>query len=141
MESRPQAAVRFAVTKQRDFFGSRIRHAEWLEQEDKLVESLAVDESREKSFAGGVVEIVQGAQLTIVAQTFAQQVLIVAKQTARLVRCRSARLHSCIRRRLDLFESLVSEAQYQFSELFSNTVFASEDLEAVFFYCSGRRQR
>src|SRR6185503_15634132 len=140
-ERGPEAAVCVAVTEQPDLFRSRIRHAEWLEQEDQFVESLAVNEGGEKSVASGVVEIVESAQLAIVAQAFAQQFLIVAIESACLTGCWAPSLHRRIRRRFDLFESFISEAQHQLGERFRDSVFAGEDLETALLYVGGWHQR
>ncbi len=140
MKRGPQAAVRITITNQRDLFGSRIRHAERLQEEDQFVESFAVDKGREKSFASGVVNIVKSAQLAIVAQPLVKHFLIVAIEPARLARRWTTSLHRCIRRRFDLVESFVSEAQHEARERFRDTGFPGEDLETVFFNFGRRRQ-
>ena len=93
MKRDPYTTVGFAVTQQRDFFGRRVRHTERLENVDQLIEALAIDEGREKSFASAIVNVVKSAQLAIVAQSFAQQLLVIAICSARLARGWTTRLH------------------------------------------------
>ncbi len=132
VESDPDAAVGFAVAQQRDFFGGGIGHTKRLENIDQLVEALAVDESGEKSFARAIVNVIQGPQLAIVAQSFAEQVLVVAIVSACLACSSAASLHRYVRRLFHLLKSLVSKTKHEFSEGFSDTAFTGKELETIF---------
>src|SRR5215203_3768845 len=82
MKSGPKSTVSFTITQQRHFFGNSPRHSQRLNHEDQLVEAFPVDESGEVALTSGIVQIQQVSQLAVVAQSFSNQFLVIAKLPA-----------------------------------------------------------
>src|SRR5688572_7943111 len=141
MKRGPDAAVRFAVTHQRDFFGHRALHAEWLELIDQFAETLAVDEGVEETFVTRVVDVVQDAQFAVIAQPLTHQILVAAITIACLIGAWAAGLHRRIWRSFDFLEGLVGEAEHESGELFGDAVLAGEDPHAVLLRLRRRHHR
>src|SRR6266404_5422414 len=113
MKCSPDAAVAVTVTKKGDLFRGHLRNAERVEEEDQLAVFASGNEGVEISWPLRRVNISQRAQLAIVAQLFAQQLLVITIQFASFARLRTAGAHLHMRRRSNLFEGLVSEANDQ----------------------------
>src|SRR5437667_5091804 len=107
MECGPDPTIAFAITRQLDFFRGHLGDTERIKSKEKFAVPGAGNVSSEVAGALRRVEIAQYPQLGIVAQLFAQQLLVSAIKIASLFRLRAAGSHLCARRGFGLVESLV----------------------------------
>ena len=133
VKSSPDAAVGIAITQQSDFFRRHVWYAEWIQDKNELAVLPAVDKRIEKTWSRWCVDVSQRAQVNILAQLFAEKLLVAAIQLACFGRLRTAVAHRRIRRRLDLIERIVSEAQHKMRERFAQRFIVNENRKSVFF--------
>src|SRR5437660_76347 len=97
VKSSPDAAIGFAITQQSDFFRRHLRYAKRIQDKNELAVFSAVDKRIEETWSWWCVDVSQGAQVNILAQLFAKQLLVVAIQLARFGCLRTAVAHRRIR--------------------------------------------
>src|ERR1041385_622012 len=140
MKRSPGAAVRVAVAREQAFFRRYLRNSERVVLEEQLTETPAIDERSEEARPIRVIKIDQRAQLIISAERLAQQRFVVAIKITRMLGLWAARCHPGLRRRFDLFEGLVREAQHQTIEVFLDRSLVDEERQIVLFDFRRRRE-
>src|ERR1043166_1615697 len=77
VKSGPQSTVTFTETPQQYIFRRNRRNSQGIVLKNQLMEMLAIDEGREEARPQWIIEIDQFAQVEVVSQRLAQEVLIV----------------------------------------------------------------